>query len=44
MPKKVYKIGKEYAVGVFVDGELQRGLTPRYYKTKAGAERALKRK
>jgi hypothetical protein len=36
--------GKVYSIGVFYNGELLAGSAPRYYKTRAGAERALARR
>jgi len=46
MAKKIYSIrttaGKVYAIGVFSNGEMLKGTSPNYYKTKKGAERALK--
>lgn len=41
--RRVYRVDKEFAIGVFVNGELQRGLSPRYYKTFTGAQKALDR-
>ena len=44
MVKRIYKIGELFSVGVFNNGELLAGSSPKYYKTRKGAERALKRK
>lgn len=42
---KVYEISEDcFSFGVFYNGELLAGSTPKYYKTRAGAERAMKRK
>lgn len=43
--KKVYSIpttaGKRYSIGVFSNGEMLKGSTPKYYKTMKGALKAL---
>jgi len=45
MGLKVYKLDKKcFSIGVFDGDELQKGSSPRYYKTKKGAERALKKR
>lgn len=45
--KKIYGInttaGKRYAIGVFDKGKMLSGGSPKYYKTKKGAEKALKK-
>jgi hypothetical protein len=43
MVKRVYKIQDHYAIGVFDGDELLKGASPKYFKTKMGAERALKK-
>lgn len=44
MPRQVYKVGdNSWSVGSFHDGVLLAGSSPKYYKTKKGAERALAR-
>lgn len=45
MGLKVYKVGKKnYSIGVFNNGEMLKGSSPRYYKTRKGAEKALKKR
>jgi hypothetical protein len=43
--KKVYEInttvGKRYCIGVFDKGELLRGSSPKYYKSRNRAEKIL---
>jgi hypothetical protein len=43
MPLKIYKAAeKQYAIGAFDDrGEMLRGGSPTYYRTRKGAEKAL---
>lgn len=44
MPRKVYQLDKNtWSIGVFYNGEMLKGSSPRYYKTRAGADRALAR-
>jgi len=44
MGRKVYKVGEKYSVGLFDDnGEMLKGSSPKYFKTKKGAEKYLDR-
>ena len=44
MARKVYKLDKNtWSIGVFSNGEMLKGSSPRYYKTEKGANRALKK-
>jgi len=47
MVLKIYNVGKNaWAIGVYdkTTGEWLRGGSPRYYRTKKGAQRALKKR
>lgn len=45
MPLKVYSVGKgSFSVGVYHEGELLKAASPKYYKTREAAERALKKR